>query len=95
MLNHTCALMNGLRYVQVCVLFERLAAIAVPHGFPTAGDVFRLNTGPHSGKGLAISASFFEIYCSKVYDLLNNKQRLRILEDAQGRVRVSVLGACL
>ena len=64
--------------------------VAVPLASPpSAGDVFRLNAGPHSSKGLVVSASFFEIYCSKVYDLLNNKQRLRTLEDAQGRVRVS------
>ena len=54
-----------------------------------AGDIFRLNSSTYRSQGLYISASFFEIYCSKVYDLLNDKQRLRALEDSQGRVRVS------
>ena len=53
-----------------------------------AADVFRLNRVSYSGMGLVVSASYFEIYCSKVFDLLNVKKRLRILEDAHNRVQV-------
>ena len=41
-------------------------------------------------KDLTVSASFFEIYSGKVYDLLNKKVRLRILEDAKQQVQVSL-----
>ena len=40
-----------------------------------------------------IWVSFFEIYCNRLYDLLNNKQPLEILEDAQGNM--NVVGLCL
>ena len=54
-----------------------------------AADVFRLNTLPeNTKKDLTVSASFFEIYSGKVYDLLNKKVRLRILEDAKQQVQV-------
>ena len=32
--------------------------------------------------------SFFEIYSNKVFDLLNKKTRLRVLEDKSGNIRV-------
>ena len=55
--------------------------------------MFRLNASPeNSKKDLTVSASFFEIYSGKVYDLLNKKVRLRILEDAKGQVQVSEHG---
>jgi kinesin family protein 2/24 len=37
---------------------------------------------------LVVSASFFEIYSGKVFDLLNAKQKLRVLEDAKQQVQV-------
>ena len=58
--------------------------------FTPAADVFRLNALPENAKkDLTVSASFFEIYSGKVYDLLNKKVRLRILEDAKQQVQVS------
>ena len=58
--------------------------------FTAAADVFRLNALPeNTKKDLTVSASFFEIYSGKVYDLLNKKVRLRILEDAKQQVQVS------
>ena len=39
---------------------------------------------------MSLSCSFFEIYSGKVFDLLNNKAKLRILED--GRKEVNVVG---
>ena len=56
--------------------------------FFLAADVFRLNRVNHESKDLIVSSSFFEIYCGKVYDLLNNKKKLRILEDAKSKVQV-------
>ena len=35
-----------------------------------------------------VGASFFEIYSGKVYDLLNKKVRLRILEDKRKEVQI-------
>ena len=66
-----------------------------PHAL-LAGEVFKLNNSPaHRPKGLVISASFFEIYCSKVFDLLNEKKRLKILEDRQGKVQVGMTNCML
>lgn len=54
-----------------------------------AHDVFRLQKIPqHRSKDLIISSSFFEIYSGKVFDLLNKKKKLRVLEDGQGQVQV-------
>ncbi|KAA3676864.1 kinesin family member 2/24 [Paragonimus westermani] len=39
-------------------------------------------------KEFTISVSFFEIYCNKVYDLLNQKLPLRVMEDAYGTVQL-------
>ena len=50
--------------------------------------MFRLNRVTHGSKNLSVSASFFEIYCSKVFDLLNGKKKLRTLENAQQKVQV-------
>lgn len=54
-------------------------------------DVFRLLRSPkHRGDALSVSCSFFEIYSGKVFDLLNGKAKLRVLED--GKQQVQVLG---
>jgi kinesin family protein 2/24 len=37
---------------------------------------------------LIISASFFEIYNGKVFDLLANKAKLRVLEDIKRQVQI-------
>ena len=41
--------------------------------------------------GATLSVSFFEIYCSKVYDLLQGRAEKRTLEDAHGEVQVAGL----
>ena len=41
--------------------------------------------GPQS---LRLCLSFFEIYCSKVFDLLRGRSEVRTLEDGQGQVQV-------
>lgn len=54
-----------------------------------AGDVFKLaNSAKYKHQKLLVSSSFFEIYSGKVFDLLNNKAKLRILEDGKQQVQV-------
>jgi kinesin family protein 2/24 len=54
----------------------------------TATDIFRqLNKPPHKGQFDAY-CTFFEIYCTKVFDLFNGKKRLRVLEDHKNLVQV-------
>lgn len=53
----------------------------------TARDVFKLIHGKFKGQ-LEVFCTFFEIYCGKVYDLLNNKKKLRVLEDHKNQVQV-------
>lgn len=55
----------------------------------TARDVFQqLKIAKLQGEDLFVAASFFEIYSGKVFDLLNNKQKLRVLEDARSQVQI-------
>ncbi|XP_062581059.1 kinesin-like protein KIF2A [Saccostrea cucullata] len=53
-----------------------------------ARDVFRLLNTKYKKLELTVGASFFEIYSGKVFDLLNKKLKLRVLEDAKGQVNV-------
>ncbi|XP_063929493.1 kinesin-like protein Klp10A isoform X2 [Zophobas morio] len=54
-----------------------------------AADVFKLaNSSKYHHLNLVVSSSFFEIYSGKVFDLLNNKAKLRILEDGKQQVQV-------
>nr|CAI5832189.1 unnamed protein product [Callosobruchus analis] len=54
-----------------------------------AADVFRLvSSRKYRHLNLVVSASFFEIYSGKLFDLLNNKAKLRILEDGKQQVQV-------
>ncbi|XP_032594664.1 kinesin-like protein Klp10A isoform X2 [Drosophila grimshawi] len=54
-----------------------------------AKDVFVLLNGPrYRSLNLVVSASFFEIYSGKVFDLLSDKQKLRVLEDGKQQVQV-------
>lgn len=54
-----------------------------------AKDVFAyLNSPKYSHLNLVVSASFFEIYSGKVFDLLSDKQKLRVLEDGKQQVQV-------
>lgn len=52
-------------------------------------DVFRLLKVPkYRQEDLVVTASFFEIYSGKVFDLLNGKTKLRVLEDGKQQVQV-------
>ena len=51
-------------------------------------DLFRLS----ANKGaVAFSMSFYEIYGGKIIDLLNNKKKLQVQEDGNGKIQVSGL----
>lgn len=53
-------------------------------------DIFkRLNT--QKNKNLLLYVSLFEIYGGKIFDLLNNRKMLRMLEDGQNKVQVCEL----
>lgn len=54
-----------------------------------AKDVFKcLKLVKYRPLNLVISASFFEIYSGKVFDLLKDKEKLRVLEDGKQQVRL-------
>lgn len=53
----------------------------------TARDVFKQIHGKYKNT-LEVFCTFFEIYCGKVYDLLNNKKKLRVLEDHKNQVQI-------
>lgn len=54
-----------------------------------AQDVFKMLASPkYRTQKLAVTAAYFEIYGKLVFDLLNKKVRLRVLEDGKGVVRV-------
>lgn len=54
-----------------------------------AKDVFKFLKSPkYKVLNLMVSASFFEIYSGKVFDLLANKAKLRVLEDGKQQVQI-------
>ncbi|XP_011503871.1 PREDICTED: kinesin-like protein Klp10A [Ceratosolen solmsi marchali] len=54
-----------------------------------AKDVFKcLKMTKYRPLNLIISASFFEIYSGKVFDLLADKEKLRVLEDGKQQVQI-------
>ncbi len=54
-----------------------------------AMDVFKYLRSPKVAPlNLAVSCSFFEIYSGKVFDLLAQKSKLRVLEDGKQQVQV-------
>ncbi|CAF1288582.1 unnamed protein product [Rotaria sordida] len=66
------------------------AKIDYSHGIyaQTARDIFHRFSLPQYRSSVEIFVTFYEIYCGKVFDLLNNKKRLRVLEDQKGLVQV-------
>uniref|UniRef100_A0A8C5SKM0 Kinesin-like protein n=1 Tax=Laticauda laticaudata TaxID=8630 RepID=A0A8C5SKM0_LATLA len=52
-------------------------------------DVFLLQNQPrYRSQGLDIYVTFFEIYNGKLFDLLNKKAKLRVLEDGKQQIQV-------
>jgi len=52
-----------------------------------AAHIFDLN----SKYNYTVIVSFFEIYLAKLLDLLNGRERLRVLEDSKGQMTISGL----
>ncbi len=52
-------------------------------------DIFDLLETPQF-QGLSLSISFYEIYCGKLFDLLNNRKKLVVRMD--GKDKVNVIG---
>lgn len=53
-----------------------------------AQDVFYLLATKYKNEGFTVEAAFFEIYSGKVFDLLNKKAKLQVLEDGKNQVQV-------
>ncbi|XP_053678213.1 kinesin-like protein Klp10A [Anopheles nili] len=54
-----------------------------------AKDIFEhLRSPKYASLNLVVSASFFEIYSGKVFDLLSNKRKIRVLEDGKKQVQL-------
>ncbi|XP_050074472.1 kinesin-like protein Klp10A [Anopheles maculipalpis] len=52
-------------------------------------DIFELLQSPkYRANNFVVSASFYEIYCGNVFDLLSNKNKARVLEDGKKQVQV-------
>ena len=57
--------------------------------FPLAGyDIFQIISNKRKFNNLEIFVSFFEIYYDKLYDLLNNRNKLEIREDSNGLINI-------
>ena len=54
----------------------------------TANDIFLHLNKPGNRDQYGVYCTFFEIYCTKVFDLFNGKKRLRVLEDHKNLVQV-------
>jgi len=53
-----------------------------------ATDIFKLQKTKYKSLNLIVSASFFEIYSGKVFDLMNKRKKLRVLEDGKAQVQI-------
>ncbi|GAA54828.1 kinesin family member 2/24, partial [Clonorchis sinensis] len=51
-------------------------------------DLFALYEKMNYSEEYTVSVNYFEIYCNKVYDLLNQKRQLRVMEDSFGSVQL-------
>ena len=51
-------------------------------------DIFNIKNSEKSFKNFSIYVSFYEIYCDKLYDLLNNKARLETREDYKHDINI-------
>mmetsp|Transcript_48376 Transcript_48376/g.89712 ORF Transcript_48376/g.89712 Transcript_48376/m.89712 type:complete len:282 (-) Transcript_48376:21-866(-) len=64
-----------------------------------AEDLFEILSGRHGGgagnsctlEDTAVTVTFFEIYGGRIQDLLNERKRLKLLEDGKGEVVISGL----
>ena len=54
-------------------------------------DLYELAAKEYSRLGATFSISFYEIYQGRLLDLLNNKQRLTVLEDQNSKIQIKGL----
>ncbi|KAL1491031.1 hypothetical protein ABEB36_011689 [Hypothenemus hampei] len=55
----------------------------------TANDIFNnVHSTQYRHHNFIVSCSFFEIYAKKIFDLLNNKATLKILENGQQQIQI-------
>ncbi len=69
----------GLYLLATQDIFETLKRVTLTHNFVTPQQEF---------KDLSIWISFYEIYCGKLFDLLNERQQLYAREDAKQNVNI-------
>ena len=53
-----------------------------------AQDIFNVVDNINDFKNFGVYISFYEIYCGKLHDLLNDRQQLQIREDAKQNVNI-------
>ena len=51
-------------------------------------DIFQILTNESKFNGFKIQISFYEIYCDKLFDLLNNKNKLETREDKKHNINI-------
>ena len=51
-------------------------------------DIFQILSYENKFNGFSVMASFYEIYCDKLFDLLNNKNKLDVREDKNHNINV-------
>ena len=51
-------------------------------------DIFQIKNNEKKFRNLSVFVSFYEIYCDKLYDLLNNKNRLETREDYKHDINI-------
>ena len=53
-----------------------------------AQDIFNVLDNCTDFKSFGVYISFYEIYCGKLHDLLNDRQQLQVREDAKQNVNI-------
>ena len=59
-----------------------------------ANDIIDLLQNQPEYQDYVLQASFYEIYCGKLYDLLNNREMLHCREDHKQKVNIVGLTEC-
>lgn len=54
-------------------------------------DVFKLGSSKHKDLNVTYYVSYFEIYRGRVYDLLNEKEKLEVMEDHNNEIQIQGL----
>jgi kinesin family protein 2/24 len=54
-------------------------------------DIFKLGSSKHKDLNVNYFVSYFEIYRAGVYDLLNDKEKLEVMEDYNNEIQIQGL----